>query len=100
MPIYRIYEASTREPLPDALIWRPAFASWWIFLIVLIKSLRMGKKKFLLVVALPLFQFLLMILITFAQDMRFQYGVILCALFSTSLFFIPEKAVPAAAHPA
>ncbi|NLE01695.1 MAG: hypothetical protein GX640_17660 [Fibrobacter sp.] len=55
----------------------------------------MGKKKFLSVAALPLFQFLLMILITFAQDMRFQYGVILCALFSTALFFIPEKVTPA-----
>ena len=99
MPIYRIYEASTREPLPDALIWRPAFASWWIFLIILIKSLRLGKKKFLLVAALPLFQFLLMILITFAQDMRFQYGVILCAMFSTALFFIPEKSYPGCCAP-
>ncbi len=96
MPVYRLYEASAHEPLPDALIWRPAFASWWIFLIGLIKSLRLGKKKFLLVAALPFCQFLLMILITFAQDMRFQYGVILCALFSTALFFIPEKSIPAA----
>lgn len=96
LPVYRLYEASAREPLPAALIWRPAFASWWIFLIVLIKSLRLGKKKFLFAAVLPLCQFLLMILITFAQDMRFQYGVILCALFSTALFFIPEKSAPAA----
>lgn len=96
LPIYRLYEQSAREPLPGVLIWRPAFASWWIFLIVLIKSLRFGKKKFLFAAALPLCQFLLMILITFAQDMRFQYGVILCALFSTALFFIPEKSASAA----
>ncbi len=90
-PIYQIYDITSSNPWFDALIWRPAAASYWIFLVAILLALRNEHWKFMLIGALPLIQFCLMLLITFAQDMRFLYGVILCALFSVGLLFLPVR---------
>jgi hypothetical protein len=93
-PLLSIYEISSSQKTIDMLTWRPAFYSYLIIFTSIVLTLRFSNFKFLLVALLPSTQSLLFMFISFAQDMRFQLGVILVGLFSLGLLFLPKENSP------
>jgi uncharacterized membrane protein len=60
-------------------------------LTAVVLALRMQKKRWLLIGLVPFVQFSLMLVLNFAQDMRFQYGNMLIGLFSLGLLFLQQQ---------
>lgn len=88
-PFFDFYARTASVPWIDSFVWRPAMTTYLSFLVCMAMALRFQKKKTLLIGLVPLLQFGMMLVLTFAQDMRFQYGNMLIGLFSIGLLFIP-----------
>lgn len=90
-PIYSAYATSASEPLLDALIWRPAWMSYWALFMIALAAIRAYDRRILVLLSIPLAQFMLMLVLAFAQDMRFQYGEILIGWMSGLMLFLPVR---------
>lgn len=92
--LYQIYLKSWENPVLDALIWRPAFYMYWTILVSIILALRFSRGRYLLIGLITVLQSGLFLFITFSQDVRYQFGVILIGLFCFGLIFLPKAAMP------
>mgnify|MGYP000898272783 CR=1 FL=1 len=90
-PFFNYYNWSASVPAADSFIWRPALTSYIALLTAVVLALRMQKKRWLLIGLVPFVQFSLMLVLNFAQDMRFQYGNMLIGLFSLGLLFLQQQ---------
>lgn len=92
--LYQIYDRTSKNPVLDALIWRPAFYMYWTILVSIILALRFSRGRYLLISLITELQSGLFLFITFVQDMRYQFGVILIGLFCFGLLFLPKTTMP------
>ncbi len=90
-PIYTIYATSASKPFLDALIWRPAWMTYWALFMIALAAIRAYDRRILVLLTIPLAQFALMLVLAFAQDMRFQYGEILIGWMSSLMLFLPVR---------
>jgi len=92
--LFNFFLKTAGPTFPDAIFWRPAIYTYWTLFVSTILALRFSKPKYLLIGLLTLVQSGMMLFITIAQDMRYQYGVMLIGIFCTGLLFLPKTTIP------
>lgn len=91
-PLFEVFARSVANRTVDSIFWRPALLSWLTLLIAGMTALRFRRGRLLLIAAPTLLQCGLMMMISVAQDMRFQYGVILIGLMNLGALFLNRGA--------
>lgn len=89
-PLFNFFLKTAGPTFPDAIFWRPAIYTYWTLFVSSILALRFSKPKYLLIGLLTFVQSGMMLFITIAQDMRYQYGVMLIGIFCIGLLFLPK----------
>ena len=92
--LFNFFLKTAGPTFPDAIFWRPAIYTYWTLLVSTILALRFLKPRYLLIGLLTLIQSGMMLFITIAQDMRYQYGVMLIGIFCIGLLFLPKTIMP------
>ncbi len=87
--LYTVFETTAGPAKMDAIFWRPAIYAYFALFISGIWALRVGSAKGLLISLVSFSQTGVMLLINIAQDVRYQYGVMLIGLFCLPLLFLP-----------